>query len=81
MITAIASNTILAFRSQFYLWLWVAHVLLYLLAITGLATKRGHEIGAIRIAGYFVSVNYSILVAWVRYLRGERIVTWAPTVR
>lgn len=34
-----------------------------------------------RVLHYFVIVNASILVAWVRYLGGERVVTWNPSTR
>ena len=34
-----------------------------------------------RTAHYFVIVNLSILVAWMRYLGGERVVTWNPSAR
>jgi hypothetical protein len=30
---------------------------------------------------YFLIVNSSILVAWIRFLRGERIVVWEPSRR
>jgi len=34
-----------------------------------------------RLAGFFVLVNASMLVAWWHHLRGERAVTWQPTRR
>lgn len=34
-----------------------------------------------RTAHYFVVVNLSILVAWLRYLGGQRVVTWNPSAR
>jgi hypothetical protein len=30
---------------------------------------------------YFVSVNVSILVAWLKYFRGERATYWDPSRR
>ena len=34
-----------------------------------------------RIAAYFVNVNAAIAVAWIRYLRGQRLEIWSPTRR
>jgi hypothetical protein len=34
-----------------------------------------------RLAGFFVLVNASMLVAWVHHLSGRRAVTWSPTRR
>lgn len=34
-----------------------------------------------RLAGFFVLVNASMLVAWWHHLRGEKAVTWQPTRR
>ena len=34
-----------------------------------------------RLAGFFMLVNASMLVAWARYLSGRRAVTWQPTRR
>lgn len=34
-----------------------------------------------RLAGFFVLVNASMLVAWWHHLRGDRAVTWQPTRR
>jgi hypothetical protein len=35
----------------------------------------------LRIPIYLLTVNISILIAWYRYFRKERIVIWNPTVR
>lgn len=34
-----------------------------------------------RLLRYFVEVNLSILAAWIRFARGERIVAWTPSRR
>lgn len=34
-----------------------------------------------RLLHYFVEVNLSILVAWIRFIRGKRIVLWTPSRR
>ena len=37
--------------------------------------------GAMKIPRYFVQVNLAIAAAWIKYLRGERFVTWKPSSR
>jgi hypothetical protein len=49
------------------------------MAIAGI--QRGFKNALTRIPGYFLAVNASILVAWWRYLRNERIVMWNPSQR
>lgn len=53
----------------------------------GLAALAYHGIGDLqdnplgRIALFFVMVNMAILVAWIRYLKGERQELWTPSER
>lgn len=35
----------------------------------------------LRIPSFFVIVNLSILAAWIRYARGDRLITWEPSKR
>ena len=51
------------------------------MALAYLATKRLPSFGMLRIPSFFVMVNLSILDAWIRYFRGERIVSWSPSKR
>jgi len=37
--------------------------------------------GPVRLGGFFLLVNASMLVAWAHHLRGERAVVWQPTRR
>jgi cellulose synthase/poly-beta-1,6-N-acetylglucosamine synthase-like glycosyltransferase len=46
-----------------------------------LAAPAVARLGVARLAGFFVLVNASMLVAWAHHLRGERAVTWEPTKR
>lgn len=34
-----------------------------------------------KIPQYFVQVNWAIAMAWIKYLKGERFVTWSPSNR
>lgn len=44
---------------------------------TGTANRRA----VLKFPAYFLAVNASILVAWWRYLGGERVVLWKPSER
>ena len=35
----------------------------------------------VKIPCYLLAANLSILIAWVRFLKGERIVMWQPSRR
>jgi cellulose synthase/poly-beta-1,6-N-acetylglucosamine synthase-like glycosyltransferase len=61
--------------------LLAAQLLLY--AMGGLALVYGpaRRSFVARIAGFFMLVNASMLVAWAHHLSGQRAVTWEPTRR
>lgn len=81
LIAALVFNVMLAVNSLPYSVLLLVQSSFYILAIVGWQKEGLQNIGLIKIPMYFAIVNVSILVAWYRYLRGQRIVTWAPTVR
>jgi len=81
MIAALAANAVLASSSVFFQWTLVSQVVFYAVALAYLATKRLPSFGLLRIPSFFVMVNLSILDAWFRYFRGERIVSWNPSKR
>lgn len=37
--------------------------------------------GILKIPHYFVQVNWAIAMAWAKYLKGERFITWDPSKR
>jgi glycosyltransferase involved in cell wall biosynthesis len=76
LITALACNALLAPQS---LW-WVA-ILAVQLGFYGAAAAGWGGNRSLRIPYYFVVANLAILVAWVRYARGERMVSWNPSER
>ena len=59
-----------------------AQLLLYGLGGLALAVEsvRSRSFVA-RVAGFFMLVNASMLVAWMHHLRGDKAVTWEPTRR
>lgn len=81
MIAALVANAVLASSSLFFQGTLVAQVVFYAVALAYLATQRLPSLGMLRIPSFFVMVNLSILDAWIRYFRGERIVSWSPSKR
>lgn len=82
LLLALGSNACLALaRGGAYAWLLVLQGAFYGAALLG---RAGGPLGAgtlVRIPAFFVTVNLSILVAWVEYLRGNRSVRWEPSRR
>jgi hypothetical protein len=72
---------VLATSSLFFQGILVAQVIFYAVALAYLAIKRLPSFGMLRLPSFFVMVNLSILDAWIRYFRGERIVSWSPSKR
>jgi hypothetical protein len=58
-----------------------AQVALYLLALAGGLHRELERRLIFRIPLFFTNVNLSILVAWGRFLAGNRQVTWEPSRR
>ena len=81
MIIALIANAVLAVSSTVYQATLLAQVAFYALAILYIATRRLPAMGMFRLPSFFVMVNVSILDAWFRYFRGERIVSWSPSKR
>lgn len=61
--------------------LLAAQLCAYALGGLSLALPGVAAFGPARLAGFFMLVNASMLVAWLHHLRGERAVTWEPTRR
>jgi hypothetical protein len=60
-----------------YLALFLVQLGFYAAAICGLWTEHR----AFRLPAFLVMANFAVLVAWFRYTRGDRIVTWTPSER
>lgn len=81
MIGALAANIVLVTQSWLYQVLLVGQVLFYVLAV---AYAYGHWMprsNLFRLPSFFVLVNLSILDAWMRYMRGDRVFRWEPSKR
>ena len=81
LIVSFAANIVLAPQTFIYGGLLLVQTLFYVLSILGFLSPRLRDSAYIRVPFYFLAVNAAILVAWWRYLRGQRIVTWNPTKR
>lgn len=90
MVTALVSNVVLVFSTLgiksapviapaigLYSTTLLAQIGFYAAALGGFRSTRG----LLRIPFFFVQVNLAILMAWVRYARGERMITWNPSER
>ncbi len=79
MLIAFMVNLILAVKSVFYRAIFLGQGIFYLLALLG--SWKISESFVIMIPYYFFQANYAIFIAWMKYLRGERFVTWSPSNR
>jgi cellulose synthase/poly-beta-1,6-N-acetylglucosamine synthase-like glycosyltransferase len=79
MLAAFAANLMLAFKRKFYGMILVLHALFYIMAAAGPALARFSSV--FKVPYFFVSANSAIAVAWIKYIKGERFVTWTPSER
>ena len=80
MLAAFLCNAALISVS-FYLYLFGLQSVGYGFAIQSIWTKRLSQNPILKLPAYLVIVNLSILDAWFRYCRGERVVRWNPSQR
>jgi hypothetical protein len=78
---ALLSNVALLSQGQLYTVLLGAQMAFYALACVPLVATSPSFRGGWRLPSYFVATNLAIALAWVRYLRGERVVFWQPSER
>jgi hypothetical protein len=77
LIGAALSSLWLAADSPIYAAAALAQSGLYAAAIAGRATGSRF----LRIPAFFVVSNVALLFAWLRFVRGDRMATWAPSER
>jgi glycosyltransferase involved in cell wall biosynthesis len=77
MIGAAIGNAALVADAAFYRLLVVAQLAFYATALAGIRTGAP----ALRIPAFLVTSNAAILVAWIRFARGERAAAWTPSER
>ncbi len=81
MIAAAFSHALLAGRSAFYAATFALHAVFYAVAAVGLGRMGRLRSRLLVVPTYVVLANASILRAWVRYLKGERLMVWRPSAR
>jgi len=82
LVVLFCSTSLLCLKGWPYAVALAAQILFYGLAFWGAkGDGRWSDNTLLRIPVYFVTVNSSVLVAWWRYIRGQRIVAWSPTRR
>lgn len=73
------SNILLARESVVFSIILAAQVFFYVLALTGWVLERiGVRLKFLVIPLYFVLANLASVIAFFRFLRGERVSTWEP---
>jgi hypothetical protein len=81
VILAFLSNAVLISRSGFYLYIFICQLIFYAIAFGGIWANLFSRKHILKIPLFFVLVNLSILHAWYRYTRGERMMSWNPSER
>jgi glycosyltransferase involved in cell wall biosynthesis len=79
LLIALLAHLRLAWESRAYLLALIPHAGFYLAAFWGWRSAGPPLLT--RVPMYFLAVNAAILVAWWRYVRGERLVMWTPSQR
>ena len=80
-LVAFGANAGLATTSAFYLALFIGQCGFYAIGVVGLFGRIVSRGALLRIPAFFVLVTLSTLHAWYRYVRGDRIMMWAPSER
>lgn len=78
---ALATSAFLSFHSIPYFMLFLAQSVFYVVGAIGMVRSGHYREGIWKIPVYFLTVNASILVAWGKFLEGERVVMWTPSER
>ena len=77
-LSAIAANIALAGQTPYLVLLLAQFALIAAGALGFLLQQRGYKLGLLTQPYYFLLTNVASLIATLRYLRGERMVTWTP---
>ena len=84
LLLLISNISLIFFQSDHlrtYSLLFSLQILFYGVAATGSLNKTFASNIFVRLPAFFVAVNISIVVAWLKYLRGIRAVRWEPSKR
>ena len=81
VLAALVSNCFLWKSGPIYQLALIGQLAGYGAALLSHAVPRLGQMSLIRMAGFFVLGNAATLVAWWKFLRGEKVVTWEPSRR
>ncbi|MBP7375134.1 MAG: hypothetical protein KA956_01525, partial [Pyrinomonadaceae bacterium] len=79
LLALFVSNALLAELSIFFYVIFAAQVLFYLMALVGwVLEKLGVRLRFLVIPLYFVLANLATVIAFFKFISGERVSTWEP---
>lgn len=81
LLAMLAASGAAAGTSTLAAWFFAAQLAGWTLGACALLARPLSRLALPRLAGFFVLVNASMLVAWGHHLSGRRAVTWQPTRR
>ena len=81
MIGTLGSNIVLGISSGPYRVLLLGQILFYAIAAAYAGCSWMPRSNVFRLPSFFVLVNLSIIDAWMRYFRGDRVFRWEPSKR
>jgi hypothetical protein len=80
LIAIFFASAFLATRNAFYAAVFVMQVAFYLAALVSwMLEKLGVTSGLLALPQYFVITNLASLIAFVKFLTGERYTRWEPS--
>ena len=80
LIAIFIASTLLARQNAFYAAMFVIQVAFYLAALVSWALERlGVTFSVLALPQYFVITNLASLIAFVKFLTGERYTRWEPS--
>jgi cellulose synthase/poly-beta-1,6-N-acetylglucosamine synthase-like glycosyltransferase len=83
MVLAFLCNAILALDHELYLYALFLQITFYILAIVGLKIQSGNgiHIKLLQLIAFFVSMNFSLLRGFLKFLNKNLSATWESTSR
>lgn len=79
LILLLTSSLALATSSRFYAAIALMQICFYLAALAGWAFERaGKQIRLLALPQYFTLANVAALIAYYKFIRGERYASWEP---
>lgn len=81
VMAVLASNFFLWSEGRFYQLTLAGQLTLYGSGLLAHGTSRLGQVGPFKIASFFALGNVATLIAWYRFCKGEKLVTWEPSRR